>query len=99
MSLSFVIYSEDDVLISRHTVANSTEKWAVVKALAILFAQTTGEGMGVWDWAGSEDFRDACARYVQERIDPAWPGLKPGDKCHPETKPFAEMFAAEWEDT
>jgi hypothetical protein len=32
MSLSFVIYSEKDVLISRHTVANSTEKWAVVKA-------------------------------------------------------------------
>ena len=30
-------------------------------ALAILFAQTTGEGMGVWDWAGSEEFRDTCA--------------------------------------
>jgi hypothetical protein len=68
-------------------------------ALAILFAQTTGEGMGVWDWAGSEDFRDACARFVIERTAPEWQGLKPGDKCHPETKPFAEMFAAEWEET
>jgi hypothetical protein len=30
--VKFVIYSEHDVLISRHTVANSDEKWAIVKA-------------------------------------------------------------------
>ena len=45
-------------------------------ALAILFAQTTGEGMGVWDWAGSEEFRDTCARFVLERTAPDWPGLE-----------------------
>ena len=67
-------------------------------ALAILFAQTTGEGMGVWDWAGSEEFRDTCARFVQERTAPDWPGLKPGDKCYPDTKRFAEMFADEWQE-
>jgi hypothetical protein len=68
-------------------------------ALAILFAQTSGEGMGVWDWAGSEEFRDSAARFVQERLDPAWPGLKPGDKCHPATRPFADLFADEWQET
>ncbi len=66
-------------------------------ALAILFAQTTGEGMGVWDWAGSEDFRMSCELFVLERVDPAWPGLKAGDKCHPETKRFAEQYADEWQ--
>lgn len=65
-------------------------------ALAILFAQTTGEGMGVWDWAGSDEFRNACALFVKERTDPNWAGLKPGNNCFPETKPFAKLYADEW---
>jgi hypothetical protein len=68
-------------------------------ALAVLFAQTTGEGMGVWDWAGSEDFRMSCELFVAERTDPAWPGLRPGEKCHPETRRFAELYASEWQET
>ncbi len=77
--------------------ANSVAMDTAGMALAILFAQTTGEGMGVWDWAGSEEFRDSCARFIQERIDPAWPGLRPGEKCHPETRQFAEQYADEWQ--
>jgi len=68
-------------------------------ALAILFAQTTGEGMGVWDWAGSTEFRDTCARFIMERTAPNWPGLKAGEPCYPDTKQFAELFADEWEET
>jgi len=68
-------------------------------ALAILFAQTTGEGMGVWDWAGSEEFRGACESFIAERTRPDWPGLKAGEPCYTDTTPFAEMFADEWQET
>ncbi len=26
-----------------------------------------------------------------------WPGLRPGEKCHPDMGAIAEMFADEWE--
>ena len=54
-------------------------------SLAVIFAQTTGVGCGCWDWAGNGLFREAVNNFVAERTSPDWPGLKPGDKCHPET--------------
>ena len=65
-------------------------------ALAIFFAQTTNEGMGVWDWAGSKEFRKACVTFVTTRTNPIWKGLQPGEPCTPDTEPFAKMFADEW---
>lgn len=64
-------------------------------ALAIFFAQSTGEGMGVWDWAGCLEFREACDKFIEERTDPYWKG----NREYPDTEPFAELFANEWQET
>jgi L-rhamnose mutarotase len=63
--------------------------------LAIFFAQTTGEGMGVWDWAGSKEFRDACEKLVAERTSPKWEHEESGD-IGKNLKVFAKYFAEDW---
>ena len=52
-------------------------------ALAILFAQTTGEGMGVWDWAGSEEFRDTSCTVCPRTHRPGLAGLESRGKVLP----------------
>jgi hypothetical protein len=76
--------------------ANCTAMDTAGMALAILFTQTTGEGMGVWDWAGSTEFRDACARFIADRTREDWPGVRPGEPSCPDTQAFAELYANEW---
>lgn len=68
-------------------------------SLAIFFAQSTGEGMGVWDWAGSNEFREACEKFIAERVDPDWHGVAIGELYYPDTTPFANLFADEWQET
>ncbi len=67
-------------------------------ALAIIFAQTTGEGMGVYDWAGSIEFREAVDAFVESRTMPHYPKNLTGEDGIPDTKEFAEKFAEEWAD-
>jgi hypothetical protein len=64
--------------------------------LACIFAQTTGEGMGCYDWAGANDYLDMVDNFIKVRTNPDWKGLRAGDSCHPDTMPIAQKFAEEW---
>lgn len=60
--------------------------------LAVLFAQLNDEGLGVADALSVINFHKIVADFVEERIDPNWPGLKPGDRYLPDCRPYAEKF-------
>jgi hypothetical protein len=95
-TIPLAVYHEKVVAIDRAMAAAMD---TAAMALAILFAQTTGEGMGVWDWAGATEFSDLCDKLVDERTDPRWPGLKPGNRILPDVTEVAQLFADEWAQT
>lgn len=64
-------------------------------SLAVLIAQVTGEGCGTCDWGQCTQWHKMVDDFIKERTDPVWPGLKPGDLCHPDCRKIAERFVAQ----
>lgn len=60
--------------------------------LACLIAQVTNDGCGTFDWALCAEWNDALDAFLKERTARAFRGLKPGDKCHPDQRRWAEKF-------
>ena len=65
MSLSFVIYSDADVLISRHTVKNSTEKRAVITAARKAY----GRGLTVRDKELAKDRLENLPHNISAEVE------------------------------
>jgi len=63
--------------------------------LAVLYAQLNDDGLGIGDALDLIDFRTFVHDFKVERSDPDWSGLKPGDRCTPETRGLAEKFVDE----
>jgi hypothetical protein len=60
--------------------------------LAVLIAQLTGDGCGIFDWFQAPEWEAMVVAFIKERTDPAYKGYQPGDKCHPDCREIAERF-------
>jgi hypothetical protein len=67
-------------------------------ALACLFAQTIGDGMGTFDWRGSDQFLKVVEDFVAFRTSKKFKGLKVGEPILPRNKlkRIAKMYADDW---
>jgi hypothetical protein len=61
-------------------------------SLAVLYAQLTGDGLGIGDALAVVNFDEFINEFVASAILGEGRTLSPGDTCHPDVRPYAEKF-------
>jgi len=63
--------------------------------MAVLYAQLTGEGIGIGDCLSFSRFETFVQYFKEKRLDPNWTGLNNGDPFIPDCRKLAENFVDE----
>ena len=66
----------------------------VASGLPILYAQVSGDGMGIGDFAGFTEFEQQVEDFIKATTDPN----RPADVSHPNARPMAEAFVDKYLD-